>query len=107
MPINHKFVRNHSILWIKPVHDAVQNLKSSNLNGLNVAKYFDDNDTKIQLLQELEACNKVAFIEQDMTTRKWELILRQKGVTKISVGKELLIQKYIGYALIGWFPNLY
>lgn len=57
------------------------------------------------LLKELETCNNTAFISSDFKIRQWELILRQKGVKKISAGKDILIPSSFGYIIRGWIPT--
>lgn len=60
---------------------------------------------EVSLLRELENCNKTAFLAEESKISEWEMILRNKGVKTLSVGKEILVKKNIGYVFNGWLPR--
>lgn len=60
---------------------------------------------ELAILKELEICNYTAFIEEETKLLEWEMILRHKGVKKLSVGKEVLVSRSIGYLFKGWMPT--
>lgn len=80
--------KNHSFTW-------------KDMNSL--LNEYSDND--IAVLTELELCNNTAFLASDTKIQEWEMILRGKGVKKISIGKEILFKKWIGYKVKGWMPE--
>jgi len=65
---------------------------------------YPNTDTEIAVLKELEHCKNVAFIEKDIKINEWEMILRYKGVQKLTIGEDILIRTNFKFKIDGWMP---
>lgn len=108
LPTKYEYLYNYSVLWQKPVQQLAKELKAKTLHYQNIfydKHDFEDMDTEIAALQSLEDCNNTTFLQEDAKIQKWVLMLKLKGSTKISIGREVLIQKVISYSFRGWVPT--
>jgi len=85
---------------VETVLSRKQDLVRENINSL----MYPNMDTEIAVLTELELCKNVAFIETDIKIYEWEMILRHKGVKKLTVEKDILIKTSFKYRFRQWMP---
>lgn len=106
-----EIVFNHSDIWPNILHEVKRGLielmmelrKPLDFNH-DYSVAYQNNGSEIDVLKELENCNNTAFIDEETKINEWEMILRHKGITKLSVGKEILASGSIGYQISGWMP---
>ncbi len=106
------YLYNKSKLWMAPIYIQAQKLRKTYvlhedgvMKGKAWGDFKDDGEAEVLLLRKLLECRNTAFVDEDKRIRKWELILKQKGVNKLSSGRDILISKYLGYELYGWVPT--
>lgn len=106
-----EIVYNNSELWLKPldkigkifVDITLSYSRTVDWKGM-VFLMNGNSTTEITVLKELELCNNTAFLAMENKIAEWEIILRHKGVKKVSIGKQILVRKSIGYKIKGWLP---
>ncbi len=106
-----QYAHNFSNVWIQPVYKLAKLIRSTYSSNPDENEMFrsfridfDETLTEVPLLEHLEACNNTAFLVDYTKVQKWKMILERKGVNKISIGKDFLVEKYIGFTLEGWIP---
>lgn len=102
LPKQINFVYKHSKLWTSPVLDVAQKSFQEN-PSMNVRNIYSTDDN-FSVVNALAGCNNTAFIALDTRIRDLERSLRSAGVTKISVGKEILLERKLGFYFKGWVP---
>lgn len=107
-----RYIYNNSKLWQKPIYSAAEIIRKEYFKkeieyivNRYSQNYFVDKKADIMALEELELCYNISFVEQEAKRRQWEKLLRRKGITKLSIGKNILIKNYFGYTLTGYVPT--
>lgn len=107
---DYEYLYNNSMLWMEPIYKQAQLMRKTlfveEQNVRGPTKHFEnDIETEVSILQKLKECNNTAFVDDNTKVLKWKLILEQKGIKKLSVGRDVMISKYFGFELHGWIPK--
>lgn len=102
MPKRISNIYTNSSLWIAPVFSTVNAYFNKHVDAEHLLLKFGQ-ETQVTE-NKLAECKQVAFLSPLTRLIELERVLRNQGISKLSVGTEVLFERRLGFYLSGWIP---
>lgn len=90
---------------MEPIYYIANEVLQPNIFDNNKRLVFDFTSKDSMASELLQQCDNTALLVDHMRLLEIETVLKALGASKLSVGKEVLFEKRLGFIIKGWVPN--